>query len=66
MSNSVQIYIPPLAVERIIAQWNFEGGGFVALVSFGKRPTVEMLDAIQHQIDLKRAEIASGVNEAVV
>lgn len=50
-------YVPPFAVERVITQWHFEGGGFVALVCSGKAPTSEMLDAIQPLIDAKRKEV---------
>lgn len=52
-------FVPPLAIDRIVAQWHFDGGGFVALVSGGRqRPTAELLDAIQQLIDLKRHELS--------
>lgn len=49
--------IPPLAIDRVIAQYHFEGSGYVALVCFGHIATGKMLDAIQLQIDLKREEL---------
>lgn len=51
--------IPPTCPDRIVCQWHFEGGGYVALVSFGPQNTTEILDAIQQMIDLKNEEIAS-------
>jgi hypothetical protein len=50
--------VPPLAINRVIAVYDFEGGGFVALVSGGSVPTEKMHDVIEQQIALKRGELA--------
>ena len=57
MADQIKTYIPPLIVDRVLVQWSFEGGGFVAIVGSGKTPTLEMLDALQPLIDVKRKEL---------
>jgi len=56
-----KLLVPPMMADRVICQWQFEGGGFVAVISFGGPSTAEKLDAIQRMIDLKREEIAKSV-----
>lgn len=51
--------IPPTCPDKVVCQWHFEGGGYVALVSFGPQSTSEVIDAIQQMIDLKKEEIAN-------
>lgn len=51
-------FVPPLAVDRVIGVYSFEGGGFIALVTAGHIPTAELLDTVEDLIAIKRAEIA--------
>ena len=60
MCQMTKFIVPPMCPDRVICQWQFEGGGFVAVVSFGGPDTTEKLDAVQRMIDLKREEIAKS------
>ncbi len=60
MAEMTKFIVPPMCPDRVICQWSFEGGGFVAVVSFSGPDTTEKLDAIQRMIDLKREEIAKS------
>lgn len=50
-------YVPPLVIDRVVATYTFEGGGFVSIVSGGKIDTSELLEMIDQLVDLKRAEM---------
>jgi hypothetical protein len=54
---AAKAYIPALVADRVVTQWHFEGGGFVAVISAGNRPTAELLDVIQELIERKRVEL---------
>lgn len=51
-------WVPPLLVSRVVGVYEFEGGGFIALVGSANVATEDALEMAEEIIRLKREELA--------